>query len=216
MPHALFRTAHAWVFDLDNTLYPPSAKLFDQIVAKMTAYVMRTANVDAAEAERLREVYWREYGTTLAGLMQVHGVDPAPFLDDVHDIDLSALERDKDLGAAIAALPGRKIVYTNGSRLHADRVLAARGLDGLFDARYGVEDAGYAPKPQRAAFERVFAADRLNAKGAAMVEDDLRNLAAPREMGMRTLWITEKTEAHEHADATTGDLAGFLKMVLER
>lgn len=216
MPHALFRTAHAWVFDLDNTLYPSSARLFDQIVAKMTGYVMRTAGVDEAEAGRLRQVYWREHGTTLAGLMQVHGVDPAPFLDEVHDIDLSALTPDAMLAAALAALPGRKIVYTNGSRQHADQVLAARGLDGLFDARYGVEDAGFAPKPQRAAFERVFATDGLAAKGAVMVEDDLRNLAAPRAMGMRTLWITEETEPHEDADAATGDLTGFLTLVLEK
>lgn len=216
MPHALFRAAHAWVFDLDNTLYPPSARLFDQIVVKMTAYVMRAAGVDEAEAGRLREVYWREHGTTLKGLMQVHGVDPAPFLDEVHDIDLAALTPDEALAAAIAALPGRKIVYTNGSRLHADRVLAARGLIGLFDARYGVEDAGFAPKPERAAYERVFAADRLTAKGAVMVEDDLRNLAAPRAMGMRTLWVTEETGPGEHADAATADLTGFLLMVLER
>ncbi|MFV0473848.1 MAG: pyrimidine 5'-nucleotidase [Pikeienuella sp.] len=213
MPHALFRAAHAWVFDLDNTLYPPSARLFDQIEVKMTAYVMRVAGVDQAEANRLRARYWREYGTTLAGLMKIHGADPLPYLDDVHDIDLSHLTADAALGAAIAALPGRKIVYTNGSRGHADRVLKARGLERLFDARYGVEDAGFTPKPERAAFERVFAADGLSPEGAVMVEDDLRNLAQPRAMGMRTLWVTEENGPGEHADAHTGDLAGFLQMV---
>ena len=215
MPHARFRGAHAWVFDLDHTLYPPAARLFDQIEAKMTAYVMRLAGVDEAEANRLRAAYWREYGTTLAGLMERHAADPTPYLQEVHEIDLAHLEPDPALAAAIAALPGRKIVYTNGSRGHADNVLSARGLAEVFDARYGVEDAGYAPKPRREAFEAVFGADGLAAAGAVMVEDDIRNLAAPREMGMRTLWVTETPGPSEHADAATDDLSGFLQMVLK-
>ncbi|MEO0363585.1 MAG: pyrimidine 5'-nucleotidase [Pseudomonadota bacterium] len=213
MPHHRFRAAHAWVFDLDNTLYPPSARLFDQIEVKMTDYVMRLAGVDAAEANRLRDAYWREYGTTLAGLMARHDADPEPYLDEVHDIDLEHLTEDQALAAAIETLPGRKIVYTNGSRGHADNVLAARGLTHLFDARYGVEDADYAPKPLREAFERVFALDGLAPAGAVMVEDDLRNLAAPRALGMRTLWVTEEDGDDHEADAATDDLAGFLQMV---
>lgn len=216
MPHHHFRDAHAWVFDLDNTLYPHSARLFDQIEVKMTEYVMRLAGVDAAEADRLRDAYWREYGTTLAGLMERHDADPEPYLDDVHDIDVSHLVEDHALADAIAALPGRKIVYTNGSRGHADNILAARGLSHLFDARYGVEDADYAPKPRREAFERVFGLDALSPAGAVMVEDDLRNLTAPRELGMKTLWVIEDDAAatDDHgADAATSDLTAFLQMV---
>lgn len=212
MPHAKFHTVHTWVFDLDNTLYPASANLFDQIEVKMTDYVQRTLSVDVTEANRLRRVYWQEYGTTLAGLMQRHAIDPEPYLDAVHDIDLSHMTHDAVLIEAIAALPGRKIVYTNGSRQHADNVLAARGLTGLFDARYGVEDAGYRPKPEQAAFEKVFALDGLNATGAAMVEDDLRNLAAPAAMGMRTLWVTDDNSPHD-ADAATDNLTHFLATV---
>ncbi|MEM7545741.1 MAG: pyrimidine 5'-nucleotidase [Pseudomonadota bacterium] len=213
MAHMLFKDAHAWVFDLDNTLYPPSARLFDQIEVKMTEYVMQVADVDAAEANRLRDEYWRSYGTTLAGLMERHDADPLPYLEDVHDIDVSHLEHDAALAEAIDALPGRKIVYTNGSRGHADNVLAARGLTHLFDARYGVEDADFAPKPRIEAFQKVFALDGLAAKGAVMVEDDLRNLAAPREMGMRTLWVRDGTDHSDDVDAVTDDLAGFLQMV---
>mgnify|MGYP000445195950 CR=1 FL=1 len=216
MPHDKFHTVHTWVFDLDNTLYPASARLFDQIEIKMTDYVRRTLGVDEAEANHLRGLYWREYGTTLAGLMQRHHLDPEPYLDAVHDIDLSHLTHDVALIDAIAALPGRKIVYTNGSRQHADNVMAARGLTGLFDARYGVEDAGYRPKPEQAAFERVFALDGLEATGAAMVEDDLRNLAAPAAMGMRTLWVTEaETDTAHDADAATDNLTHFLATVNE-
>ena len=212
MPHHQFRDVHTWVFDLDNTLYPSSARLFDQIEVKMTSYVMAELGVGRDEADRLRSQYWRDYGTTLNGLMQVHRMDPAPYLDDVHDIDLSGLAKAPDLAEAIRDLPGRKIVYTNGSRGHADNVMAARGLTGVFDARYGIEDAQYKPKPDREAFEAVFALDGVTAAGAAMVEDDLRNLAAPRAMGMRTLWVTDA--AHDPAaDATTDDLTDFLRKV---
>lgn len=212
MPHDQFRNVHTWVFDLDNTLYPASARLFDQIEVKMTSYVMSELGVGAAEADSLRSQYWREYGTTLNGLMQVHQIDPAPYLDVVHDIDLGGLAKAPELAEAITALPGRKIVYTNGSRGHADNVMAARGLTGVFDARYGIEDAQFKPKPDQAAFEAIFALDGVTAAGAAMVEDDLRNLAAPRAMGMRTLWVTDA--AHDPAaDATTDDLTDFLQKV---
>lgn len=215
MPHMLFKDAHAWVFDLDNTLYPPSARLFDQIEVKMTEYVMQVAGVDAVEADRLRDEYWQAYGTTLAGLMERHDADPTPYLEDVHDIDVSHLQHDPLLIDAIDRLPGRKIVYTNGSRGHADNVLAARGLTGLFDARYGVEDADFAPKPRIEAFQKVFALDGLSPKGAVMVEDDLRNLSAPREMGMRTLWVREGSAHSGDVDAATDDLSGFLQLVLK-
>ena len=212
MPHHQFRDVHTWVFDLDNTLYPPSARLFDQIEVKMTSYVMSELGVGRDEADSLRSQYWRDYGTTLNGLMQVHRIDPAPYLEAVHDIDLSGLAQAPELTEAITALPGRKIVYTNGSRGHADNVMAARGLTDAFDARYGIEDARYQPKPDQAAFETVFALDGMTAAGAAMVEDDLRNLAAPRAMGMRTLWVTDA--AHDPAaDATTENLTEFLRMV---
>lgn len=212
MPHQQFRDVHTWVFDLDNTLYPASARLFDQIEVKMTDFVMSELGVDHAEADRLRSTYWRDYGTTLNGLMQVHRIDPGPYLDIVHDIDLSGLAAAPDLADAISALPGRKIVYTNGSRGHADNVMAARGLTDVFDARYGIEDAGYKPKPDRTAFEAVFSLDGMASEGAAMVEDDIRNLAAPREMGMRTLWVAEAPH-DPAADATTDDLTDFLRRV---
>ncbi|MDP4031426.1 MAG: pyrimidine 5'-nucleotidase [Pseudorhodobacter sp.] len=205
-----FSHIRAWVFDLDNTLYPPSARLFAQIELRMSAWVMRTLGVDAAEADRLRQHYWTEYGTTLTGLMREHGVDPAPYLTDVHDISLAALQPDASLAARIRALPGRRIVYTNGSASYAERVLAARGLAGLFDAVYGVEHAGFHPKPERAAFEAVFAADGLNPAHAAMFEDDPRNLAAPHAMGMRTVHVAAIAAPAPHIDHHTPDLSAFL------
>ncbi len=208
-----FSHVTTWVFDLDNTLYPPRYRLFDQIEVKMTAWVMDALKVGRTEANRLRQHYWDTYGTTLAGLMREHGVDPGPYLTDVHDIDFTILPADPALAAAIARLPGRRIIYTNACAPYAEKVLAARGLDGLFDAIYGVEHAGFLPKPERAAFEAVFAADRLSPARAAMFEDDARNLRAPHQMGMRTVHVAEKPSPARHIQHYTADLAAFLTQI---
>lgn len=205
-----------WVFDLDNTLYDPAIRLFDQVSEKITAFVMRELRLDRAPAEALRQLYWREHGTTLAGLMARHGVAPDPFLDEVHDIDLAAVAEDIALRDAIAALPGRKVVYTNGSRRHGVVVATALGLAPCFEAFYGVEDAGYIVKPQRGAFDAVFARVGLDPRRSAMVEDDQRNLRVPAELGMATIWRpTDPAEPREaHVRHVTQDLAGFLSAVV--
>ncbi|MEL7164704.1 MAG: pyrimidine 5'-nucleotidase [Pseudomonadota bacterium] len=210
MTAAHFDHVTSWVFDLDNTLYPPHMALFDQIEARMTAYVMDTLGVTRAEADRLRTQYWRDHGTTLAGLMQEHGLDPDPYLVAVHDISLDHMTPDPDLASHIAALPGRRIVYTNGSAPYARRVIAARGLAGLFDAVYGVEDAGYVPKPQRSAFDAIFARDGIDPTVAAMFEDEPRNLQAPHAMGMRTVLVADSAHDGDHIHFHTDDLTGFL------
>ncbi len=206
-----FGHVKTWVFDLDNTLYPPSARLFDQIEQRMTAYVMAALNVPRDKADRLRADYWRLYGTTLAGLMHEHDLDPHPYLIDVHDISFDALVPDPALCDAIADLPGRRIVYTNGSAPYAEKVLAARGLRGAFDAVYGVEHAGFRPKPERAAFETVFAHEGLAPETAAMFEDDTRNLTAPHAMGMRTVHVAPAPDPAPHIDHHTDDLTAFLR-----
>ena len=203
-----------WVFDLDNTLYPPEAALFDQIEVRMTDWVSEALGVDRAEADRLRRHYWQAYGTTLAGLMQEHGADPGPYLHDVHDISLDHLEIDETLARRIADLPGRKIVYTNGSSPYAMRVLSARGLLDAFDAIYGVEHAGFHPKPERRAFEAVFSKDDLDPTRAAMFEDDPRNLRAPFEMGMRTIHVAATPDTQAHIHHHTSDLTGFLSQLV--
>jgi len=210
MPAAEFAHVRAWVFDLDNTLYHPSVRLFDQIEVRMTAYVMNALGVDKAEADRLRVHYWRTHGTTLAGLMREHDLDPDPYLVDVHDISFDALQPDADLHARIRALPGRRIVYTNGSAPYAEQVLAARGLSGLFDAIYGVEHAGYRPKPELSAFEQVFTSDGLDPSVGAMFEDEPRNLAAPHAMGMKTVHVAPDPVEEPHIHHHTDDLSHFL------
>ncbi|WP_093034641.1 pyrimidine 5'-nucleotidase [Roseovarius azorensis] len=214
MPMLDFNHVVTWVFDLDNTLYPPSARLFDQIEARMTQFVMDTLNVSRAEADRLRQAYWRDHGTTLAGLMRLHDLEPGPYLREVHDISLDHLEADPGLNAAIRALPGRRIVYTNGSAPYAERVIARRGLSGAFDAIYGVEHAGYRPKPEPEAFHAILARDGTTPGSAAMFEDDPRNLAAPHAMGMRTVHVAPERIEAEHIHHHTDDLGGFLARLI--
>ena len=214
MPRTSFSHVTHWVFDLDNTLYPPQMRLFDQIEARMRAYMVDKLNVSDAQADHLRRDYWQRYGTTLAGLMHEHGLAPDPFLEDVHDISFDALMPDKKLADLIRTLPGRRIVYTNGTAPYAEQVLAARGLSGSFDAIYGVEHATYVPKPDRRAFEQVFGADKLDGSTAAMFEDEARNLAVPHAMGMRTVHVAPAPETHPHVDFHTDHLNDFLTAVL--
>ena len=213
MPKQHFSHVSHWVFDLDNTLYPAATRLFDQIEPRMTAYVMGALGVNEPEANRLRVKYWKTYGTTLAGLMREHGVDPGLYLHDVHQIDFSVLSPCPELAAHISDLPGRRIVYTNGTAPYAEQVLEARGLSGLFDAIYGVEHAGFRPKPEREAFEAIFARDGTDPARAAMFEDDPRNLAAPHAMGMRTVHVADEPHEADHIHHHTDDLRHFLSQL---
>lgn len=180
----------------------------------MTRYVMQSLGVDEPEANRLRAQYWRDHGTTLAGLMRLHGVDPGPYLHEVHEISLDHLVPDPALAARIERLPGQRIVYTNGSEPYARRVLAARGLGHLFEEVYGVEHADFHPKPDRAAFDRVFGRAGIVTDRAAMFEDDPRNLAVPHALGMQTVLVADAPHAADHIHHHTDDLTGFLDRVL--
>ncbi|MEM1233735.1 MAG: pyrimidine 5'-nucleotidase [Pseudomonadota bacterium] len=202
-----------WVFDLDNTLYHPSVRLFDQIEERMRVYICRHLGVDLAEADALRALYWREHGTTLAGLMAHHPIDPMHFLNDVHALDFTVLSPDAALGAAIHALPGRKIVYTNGDAAYATNVLRARGILDAFEAIYGIEHAGFFPKPQRRAFDAVFAQAGFDPARAAMFEDDVRNLEVPAEVGMATVLVHTDDPIAAHVQHRTDDLARFLSQI---
>jgi putative hydrolase of the HAD superfamily len=142
--------------------------------------------------------------------MRNHGVDPGPYLDEVHDIDFSGLTADPTLANRIDALPGRKIVFTNGCEHKARQVIDARGLSGLFDAVYGVEHAGFHPKPDPAAFDTVFALDRLDPAKAAMFEDDPRNLTVPHAKGMKTVHVADAQVEADHIHFHTVDLSEFL------
>lgn len=210
MPRDAFEHVDSWVFDLDNTLYPPGSRLFDQIEILMIDYITETLRIDRPAANVLRKSYWMKYGTTLAGLMAEHDVDPVPFLDKVHQVDLAALHPDPALRDAIGALPGRKVVYTNASRAYGHRLLGHLGLESCFSALYAVEDAGFAAKPNADAFDRVFTAAALSTQSAAMFEDDPRNLAVPHGLGMKCVLVGAADPA-PHLHFQTEDLPQFLR-----
>ena len=202
-----------WVFDLDNTLYPPSARLFDEIEQRMETFIMREIGVDRARAKKLRADFWKSHGTTLAGLMDVYAIEPHGFLDEVHQIDLSAISPEPGLNAAIGALNGSRVIYTNGSRGHGENVSRARGIRDAFQAVYGIEDAAFSPKPNMDAFLRIFDQAGIDPTAAVMFEDDPRNLLAPAELGMTTV-LVGNAAAGDHVHHQTTDLAGFLNEIV--
>ena len=204
-----------WVFDLDNTLYPPSIRLFDQIEIKMQKFVASFLNIRPAEADVLRKKYWQSHGTTLAGMMEMHSMPPEDFLEKVHDIDFSVLSKSSTLAGLIAALPGRKIVYTNGTEPYARQVLKARGLENEFEAVYGIEHANYRPKPLQEAFQKVFELARITPSQSAMFEDECRNLKVPSQLGMKTIFISPEQKVPNFVDITHPNLEIFLSKVVE-
>ena len=209
-----FSNINHWVFDLDNTLYPPEARLFDQIEIKMTEWVSQNLSISKYKANILREKYWRNYGTTLAGLMREHHIRPDDYLTYVHDISFDSLESNPILKNLIAALPGRKIVYTNGTAPYAKRVLGALGLESVFDHVYGVENADYFPKPEEKAYKIIFKKEQLNPLKSAMFEDEPRNLKVPYLLGMKTVFVAPKAQEEKFINFHTKCLSGFLKQLI--
>ena len=202
-----------WIFDLDNTLYPASVNLFGQINTKMSNYIMKLVNVDQETAEKMRAEYWKKYGTSLAGLMQNYEIDPNDFLKVVHDIDFSVLPKDLDLLDALNNLPGRKLVYTNGSVPYAREVLKYRGLLSVFDEIYGIEDATYIPKPFPEAFEIIFSKAKIVPKRSAMFEDEERNLAVPFKLGLKTIFVSDVKSNEKYVNYSIKHLSDFLRQI---
>ena len=222
-----FAGVDAWIFDLDNTLYPHHSNLFAQVDRRIRDYVARLLTVDADEAHRVQKDYYRRYGTTLRGLMEEHGIAPDDFLQYVHDIDHSPIEADPALAAAIARLPGRKFIFTNGSRAHAEKVAERLGFTDHFEDIFDIVRSELLPKPARATYDRFVAETGIEPARAAMFEDLARNLAVPSALGMRTVlvvpsgtrevfqeeWEMEGRDA-PHVDYLTDDLGDFLGAVL--
>jgi putative hydrolase of the HAD superfamily len=220
-----FRHVNAWLFDLDNTLYPAACALFDQIEARMTAFVQQRFALGFEEARRLQKAYYREHGTTLNGLMREHGVDPDLYLDFVHDIDLSVLAVDDALAAALLRLPGRRFVFTNGCRRHATRVLQRLAVAHLFDEVWDIRTIGFRPKPDAQSYRAVLDRAGIEARKSAMFEDMARNLVPAHALGMTTVLIRNESPwskqgpnhpiaTREHIHYETDDLAGFLNAVV--
>ena len=219
-----FAHVRTWVFDLDNTLYPHHSNLFAQIDVKMTGYIAALLALPRDEARKLQKQFYLEYGTTLRGLMELHQIDPDDFLEKVHDIDYSILKPDPDLGEAIKALPGRKFIFTNGNRGHAEKAARQLGILDHFEDVFDIVAGDLMPKPHRHIYDRFVDRHGVNGQEAAMFEDLARNLIEPKALGMKTVLIVPRNfeadfiEAWEHdgrdghhVDHVTDDLAAFLR-----
>ena len=184
-----------WLFDLDNTLYPPGTGFMGLIEARMTAFVARHVGLSHDDAHALQKRYYRELGTTLAGLMAHHGVRPEDYLDQVHDVPLDSLTPDPDLIAAIHRLPGRRLVFTNGDQRHAGRVLNHLGLADAFEDVFHIASADFVPKPHPDTFDKLIKAHAIAPRAAAFFEDSEKNLEPAAALGMTTILVGPHAEA---------------------
>ena len=221
-----FDRVETWVFDLDNTLYPHHLNLWQQVDERIRDYIADFLKVTREEAFRVQKDYYKRYGTSMRGLMTEHGMKPDDFLDFVHQIDHSPLTPNAALGAAIERLPGRKLILTNGTRRHADAVLARLELDRHFEDVFDIIAAELEPKPSPQTYDRFLKAHGVKPERAAMFEDLARNLAVPHQLGMTTvLVVPENTREvfredwelegrdEPHVDHVTDNLVGFLESI---
>jgi putative hydrolase of the HAD superfamily len=192
-----------WIFDLDNTLYPASCRLFDQVDKRIGSYISTLLALDETEARRIQKQYFRDYGTTLRGLMTRHDVDPHDFLDYVHAIDRTPVLANPGLGAALDALPGRKFIFTNGSVAHAEAVLDRLGIGGRFEDVFDIVAADFEPKPREAPYRRLVERNGIAARRAAMIDDLPINLVPAAALGMTTVLV--RTDSQWAQDAADGD-----------
>jgi putative hydrolase of the HAD superfamily len=225
------RFAHVdtWVFDLDNTLYPANSDVWPKIDQRITLFMAELFGLDGMSSRALQKYYYQRYGTTLRGLMSEHEVTPEEFLSFVHDIDRSSLKPDHSLAQAIAALPGRRLILTNGSREHALRTAERIGIHELFDDVFDIVAANLLPKPHAETYDLFFQLHGVEPARAAMFEDIAHNLVTPHARGMVTTLVTPRTPAEvereqweiasgdePHVDFVTDDLAAFLEAIRAR
>ena len=222
-----FGHVETWVFDLDNTLYPHHLNLWQQVDERIRSYVAEFLKVSKDEAFRVQKDYYRRYGTTMRGLMTEHGLKPDDYLEYVHQIDHSPLTPDPALGDALEKLPGRKLILTNGTRKHAEAVMARLEIDRHFEDVFDIAAAALDPKPLPQVYQRFLALHQVDPAKAAMFEDLARNLEAPHALGMTTVlvvpqgqrevfregWELEGRDA-PHVDYVTDDLAGYLRDIV--
>lgn len=222
-----FASVRDWVFDLDNTLYPHHIDLFAQIDKNMTAFVSELLSLDPVEAKKLQKRYYHDHGTTLAGLMMHHGIDPQAFLERAHAIDYSPLQPHPELGEAIRALPGRKFILTNGTVKHAEKAAGALGILDHFEDIFDIVAADYTPKPAGSTYDKFMSLHRIDTAHAAMFEDLPRNLVVPKTLGMRTVLLVPRNlegivieswekagEDDTYIDYITDDLTTFLEQAI--
>ncbi|EGD58552.1 pyrimidine 5-nucleotidase [Novosphingobium nitrogenifigens DSM 19370] len=208
-----------WIFDLDNTLYPASVQLFDQIDVLMGRFIAELLGCDLAEARRVQKMYFHDHGTTLAGLMHYHAVDPRDFLSYVHAIDMGVLSKAPRIADKLRALPGQRLIFTNADGPYAERVLDALGITDCFDGMWDIHAMEYRPKPEMSAYTSLVERFGIDPERAVFVEDSARNLSPAKGLGMQTVWIDMATDWGDRAkddaaiDLVIDDLERWLDSV---
>ena len=216
-----FAHVDTWIFDLDNTLYPASTGLFDLIDERMGAYIQRLLACDPVEARRVQKAHFHEHGTTLAGLMKEHGVDPHEFLADVHDIALDRIASDAVLESGLGRLPGRKLIFTNGDEPYARRVLDRLGVAHHFEHVHDIHACELRPKPALHGYELLISQLGIEPARSVMVEDMAQNLEPAKKLGLTTVWVDNGSERGNHGhdsrfvDHRISDVAAWLETILK-
>ncbi len=221
LKEAALMAVKTWIFDLDNTLYPPEAGLYPQLTARVQAWMRDHLHLPDAEIAARQARYLDQHGATLSGLVREFDVDAADFLDFVHRIDYADVRPNPALAEAIAALPGRRLIHTNGSAAHVRNVLSRLGLaETLFEGIFDLADAGYVAKPERPAFDALVSRFGIEPASCCFIEDSLRNLETAHAMGMATLWVRYGEDLARplppYCDDATGDLAAWLAEAMAR
>ena len=210
-----------WIFDLDNTLYSADSGIFQQVHELMGQFVSNHLNIGINEAKKIQMQYYKEHGTTLRGMMDNHGVEPDYFLAEVHKLDYSIVNSNKDLNNELNKLSGKKIIYTNANMQHTLDVLERIELSNFFDEIFDIKMANYIPKPEITPYEEIIKKYNLNPNSSAMFDDIAKNLVPAKKVGFTSIWIDAGYEnfsddiksSKKFLDYSTTDLHLFLEKV---
>ena len=216
-----FKSIKFWIFDLDNTLYSGQTKVFDQVDKKMSSFISKKLKINIDEAKKIQKDYFRKYNTTLSGMIKHHNIDANEFLEFVHDINLDFLGKNEKLEQEIAKISGKKIIFTNGSKAHAENVTKRIGIKKLFDGVFDIVEANFVPKPAIEAYKKLIEKYKIEPQYCIFIEDIARNLKPAHDLGMKTVWIKNNEPwAAEFSNESfinyrTENLTEFLKEINE-
>ncbi len=210
-----------WLFDLDNTLYSGDTKVFDQVDKKMSFFISKKLNVNLEEAKKIQKNYFKEYHTTLNGMIKNHNINAEEFLQYVHDVDLNFLKKDLNLQNELTKLMGKKYIFTNGSKAHASNVTKRIGIENLFDGVFDIIDSDFIPKPSIEPYKKIIQKYGIEPDYCIFIEDIARNLKPAHELGMKTVWIKNdepwaaEFSNEDFIDYKTDNLSDFLSKINE-
>ena len=208
-----------WIFDLDNTLYSGETKVFEKIHKRMSFYISKKLNVNLIKAKEIQKNYFHKYNTTLNGLIKNHKIDPNEFLEFVHDIDISFLNKDLSLREELKKIEEKKYIFTNGSHFHVQNIIKQLGIEDLFDGAFDIIDSDFNPKPSIEPYKKIIKKFDIDPKKTVFIEDIAHNLKPAHELGMKTVWLenneawASKHSKEPYINFKTKVLSDFLKQV---